>query len=434
MNYNLLIFEDVSVIKNDTAIFSNLSLKLARGKIFAVLGHSGSGKTTFLRLILELLFAEKGWNLSGAIERFPGLRVAWVNQNPATQIFKNFVHEEFEASFAASSKHVALAWLAKMDAAYLLEKRCMDLSQGEKAIVAILSAISKQADLLALDEVMVNLSASKRKLLEQVLLEYKQAGGTIIMVEHTPEFIDYADEIIYFAAGKARVVDKEFAKNQFKKYITKSSNLIENIDESGGGTFAIHEIADRYIYRSKLDPISIFANKGEVVGIIGDNGSGKTTLLEVISGIRKIKHGEMIWNGEKIKTLKQRKKIMSLITHESLQLFFTATVLQELQMVESDLSVPLVAQIIKLFQLDKLFARSLNAMSYGERQRLALALGMISNPKMLILDEPTYGMDTSTCDAFVQAINLLTQQGCIVLLASHDVSLINQMATRIIKL
>jgi energy-coupling factor transport system ATP-binding protein len=430
MSYNQIILDDISAGINGKMLLQNIALQIPRGQITSIIGASGSGKTTFLKLILDLLFAEKGWQVTGNATRFPGLKMAYINQNPALQVFKNFVYEEF--STLAKSDVAEL--LSKMGCSNLLEKRCLELSQGEKTIVAVLRALSLNVDLLVFDEVMVNLSHARREWLKQVIVDFKTANGTVLLADHCPMITDFADHILLVAAGKIVPISKMQAdlfftgRQEIATKISLSNNFIAN------NTLEICAIVDELLACSSQKSICFTATNGEIIGINGDNGSGKTTLLEIICGIKKVAQGAVLWNGTVLKRLSSRKKIMTLCAAWSTQQFLTNNVQSELELTVPDINCSFSQRIIETFYLHKLIGRNIEALSYGQKQRLAIVIAMLSNAKVLIFDEPTYGMDRDALQAFVRGLQFLAANGKIIIMASHETALLSSVTSKIINL
>lgn len=412
MGHNLIELKNVSATINNTRVFQNISCTIPTRSLIAIQGPSGSGKTTLVKLILELLLPEKGWQVAGKIERFPGLRIGYVNQDAPFHLFANFVYEEF----FAIGKPAIQTLLAEMECEHLLEQRSLELSQGEKTIVAILRALSANIQLLILDEVMVNLSHSKRQLLQRLINNFKQQGGAIIVIEHNRDYLEPADRIINLTNGvMAKKMSLPSNSQETLTTIIPKSNLSDSL--------YINNLQNKFICKSITKPINLTLNNQDVLTITGDNGSGKTTFLEIIAGSKKADQGTIYWNKKELRHLRDRRDLVAIYTKESIHQFLTNKVKDELAWQQPQVD-PQQNQLIELFNLAPLLDRNLTSLSFGEKQRIAIILRLISNARILLFDEPTYGMDESTTNAFITALQLLRNQQKIILIASHDLQLL----------
>jgi energy-coupling factor transport system ATP-binding protein len=197
---------------------------------------------------------------------------------------------------------------------------------------------------------------------------------------------------------------------------------------------AVCNLTDQQIACSRVSPLNFDLAGGEVLGIAGDNGSGKSTLLELLSGIKKTEAGSILWDNVPLKKMKDRKKIMTICNVSCTQQFLSSTVREELALCIGNWQNSAAKAIVELFQLGQLLGRKIHALSFGQKQRLAIVLAMLSDVKILLFDEPTYGMDNEAFHAFVQSLQLLAAAGKIACVASHDAVLLNAVATKTINL
>lgn len=436
MSYSLINFTNVNVARSGKTILQDISLNVSKGKMIYIFGYSGGGKTTLLKCILDVLFSENGWSIQGDICRFPGLKMAYINQHPALLVFKNFVHEEF----ANLPRPKIEELFRKHGCLDLLEKRCLELSQGEKTIIAILRALACEVEMLALDEPLVCLSDAKRLWLKETLLKFRDAGGTVIMTDHTDFICDRADVLFFLNEGHLKPADKNSAKALgFKSFAGltdgtfKPPQTISRDPLSDEKYLQLVEITDEQIASCSNHPISLSISSGEIIGVIGENGSGKSTLLEIIAGIKKSKTGQVIWSGKELKGLRSRKDLLAICTQNSIRQFLSEKVEHELN--AANFCTEEVTQyMLSLFQIDKLLKRNILELSHGEKQRLAILLSALSNTTIILFDEPTYGMDRTSQLAFELLLKFLSSQDKIIIIATHDLELLHRVNTRVIQL
>ena len=428
MRYNLISVENFSVSFGNEKILGPLSLEVETGQIYALIGESGSGKTLFLKSILELLFSEHGWSVEGKIEKVPGLRIGWVAQNPSFQLFHNFVYEEL----GFDHKERALRFLEDFGIGFLSEKRSAELSQGEKAMVSLARAFSKKPGVMLLDEVMVNLSGERRKWFSTKLKEFVSSGGSVLLVEHTPEVLGAADEIILFSKKGIEKITQESAAEilsfdvcQEKKYAV-SSTVTEPLLKLGS-------IRDERIELTRDRDWNMEFFSGEIVGISGGNGCGKTSFLELLAGFRSPGSGKIFYRGKKWKTLKERKRKLGFVAQEPWSQFFCRTVSEEFEFSGISDKTEITGFLGK-FSLTGHRDEQVSSLSYGEQQRLALALLAASDCEIMLLDEPTYGMDRDNMKLFCRVLEEERSSGKLILFASHDLPLLEKICSRIVRL
>ena len=183
--------------------------------------------------------------------------------------------------------------------------------------------------------------------------------------------------------------------------------------------------------KSVLDQINLSVKQGEFVGLVGPNGGGKTTLLKLILGLEKPKSGTIKIFGLPVERLKNKQKI-AYVSQKSnaFQRGFPATVEE---VVEMGLTASLglfkrmnkqhkhaVHEALKKVGMENYAKENIGNLSGGQQQRVFIARALISQPELLILDEPTVGVDQKNVVTFFSLLNQLNKQGITLLLVSHD--------------
>lgn len=210
--------------------------------------------------------------------------------------------------------------------------------------------------------------------------------------------------------------------------------------------YSIIEIKDlsyRYEKESVLQDINLSVTKGSFVALIGPNGSGKSTLLKLILGLLKLQSGEINLFGEKIIQFKNWEWI-GFVSQKanSFNSGFPATV-QEV--VASGLTKKLglfsrmkskdmekVRETIESVGLSKFINRNIGELSGGQQQRVFIARALISEPKLLILDEPTVGVDAQNIQEFYKLLEKLNKKlGITLLLVTHDMETVSDKVTHV---
>jgi branched-chain amino acid transport system ATP-binding protein len=188
-----------------------------------------------------------------------------------------------------------------------------------------------------------------------------------------------------------------------------------------------------------LKDINIEVRNGEIVCLVGANGAGKSTLLKVISGIVPAKQGKITMNGQEICTRKPDQIVRMGLSHvpEGRQIFSALTVRQNLMLgsyvhkVKKDEMERLYNDVFNLFPILKArFAQKAGTMSGGEQQMLAIGRGLMSQPKILLLDEPSLGLAPLVVEAILKVIQGLRSASISILLVEQNVHAALQIADR----
>lgn len=204
----------------------------------------------------------------------------------------------------------------------------------------------------------------------------------------------------------------------------------------------LKNISFSYSKNEVLKDVSMSINEGDFVGVIGPNGSGKTTLLKVLTGILRPKKGSVFLFEKNSNIFKDWYKI-SYISQKATNIDknFPATVAEVVSM--GLLSVKKFPKIISkddknkiikalsVVKMQNYFETQITDLSGGQQQRVLIAKAIISNPKLLILDEPTTGIDQENQISFYKLLNKLNKQGITIILVSHDIGKITKYVTKI---
>ncbi len=368
------------------SIFKSLDLTLEEGGVLLITGPSGSGKSSFFRMLLGLACEDEGWESSG--ELFLSSRPGWVSQNPTWDLMGNWVKEE-----------AGMKELQMLGAGDLYERRCTELSHGEKTITALAGAFSK--DILLLDEPGVCLSKENRSALDSLL---KKTGKTALIIDHTPEFLDTADRFLSFDRDPPSEVSREEAAG----YLERIPDYCRPEPE---GTGLLEVRGD----------LELSLPGGSCVGVSGDNGSGKTSLLASIAGVSSAADIKCSWMGRPLRGIRKRRGIVSYVPQEPGRFFLARTAGEQ----AGAWGIP--EDILTRFGLSGGMDRPVETLSAGEKQRLAIA-GAFSAPVM-VLDEPTYGLDAASMEILFEGVREKCSGGGIVFISSHDRRILERLAT-----
>lgn len=175
-----------------------------------------------------------------------------------------------------------------------------------------------------------------------------------------------------------------------------------------------------------LKDISMSVDKGKIYGLLGVNGAGKSTLLKIISGINKPEHGNILFGGEEIKENHYR-EIGVLIEHPSVYPNLTAYENLKAHAILLKLPEKRIIEVLEIIGL-KNEKKVVKKFSMGMKQRLGIGLAIMNNPKLLILDEPTNGLDPFGIMELRQTLRNFKEEGMSIIISSHILSEIENVA------
>ncbi|ALB45500.1 lantibiotic protection ABC transporter ATP-binding protein [Clostridium beijerinckii] len=176
--------------------------------------------------------------------------------------------------------------------------------------------------------------------------------------------------------------------------------------------------------------ISVLVKKNSIYGLLGPNGAGKSTLLKMVTGMLRPSSGEILFDGHKW-SRKDLREIGSLI--ESAPLYENLTAKENLKVRTTVLGLPdsRIEEVLHIVELEDTGKKRAGQFSMGMKQRLGIAIALLNNPKLLILDEPTNGLDPFGIQELRELIRSFPKKGITVILSSHMLSEVEQIADHI---
>lgn len=457
--------------QREVVALESVSLAIGRGEFVLVCGRSGSGKSTLLRTAGGLVPHHFGGQASGEAavcgvdlrEADAGQLAAYcgtVMQDPEVQIVMGRVSREIafpleNLGWEPSAIAVAVEETAAvLGISHLLDRRTEELSGGELQRVVLAAAVAARPALVALDEPTSQLDPVGADEFFSVLRRLNaDHGTTVLLAEHRVErCIEFADRVVFVDEGRVAFDGEPSEFLSFAAYnepdflppiadcfhkasvaplpltLKEARGALRGVAGHGvaGQDAAISEplrvvgesvleargVTVDYGDRTALDAVGVEFGAGERVALMGANGSGKSTLLRVLRGVQKSQGGDVSSAGE-----------VALLLQNPNDYLMHERVADEAPM-----------HMLERFGLSDFVDRDPHDLSGGERQRLALAIVMQSNPRALLLDEPSRGMDIAHRDALVAMLNGVAADGAAVVVATHDAELASRFADRVVLL
>jgi energy-coupling factor transport system ATP-binding protein len=405
----------------------DVSLELDPGEVVALLGPSGSGKSTLLRALAGLVPHFHGGRFAGRVV-VAGLdtrlsrpaelagAVATVFQDPEDQVVMTIVANE--VAFGLENLGVAPAeiWprveraLEAVDALHLWGRKTVELSGGELQRVCLASALALEPQLLLLDEPTSQLDPEAAALFLDAV---ERLGATVVLSEHrVVRALELATRAVFvdggrvvLDAGRAEALQWLAAERPHWTDacvpVTQAPSH-ELVLRARGVSFAFREAMPL------LRDVDLELRRGEIVSLGGPNGSGKTTLARIVSGLLEPHAGTVELRGR-----------AGYLSQDPGRYLVKETALAEVALaVNGDEQRACTA--LGLVGLDWAAGRHPRDLSSGERERLALAAVAVAEPDLLVLDEPTRGLDPERKAELATWLESYAASGKAVLLATHD--------------
>ena len=469
---------------NGKKTLDGVNLTIEKGEYIVLCGKSGSGKTTLLRQLKSVLapHGQKSGQirflsvpLEEVSQRDQAAKIGYVMQNPDEQIVTDKVWHElaFGLESLGCDQKTMRARVAEM-ACYFgiadwFHRDVAVLSGGQKQLLNLASIMAMQPEVLILDEPTSQLDPiAASDFLNTVRKINMELGTTVIITEHRLEDIfPYADRAIVMDAG--RVIADDTPRNIGRLLYEQKNHMFAAMPTPGrvfygaegagdcpltvreGRTWlskhypapkitalpeekpentektpalSLKELWFRYEKDSPdvLRGVSAEVPTGSLYAIVGGNGVGKSTALKAVCGICKPYRGSIKVLGkpvEKYKSAELFRGCLAMLPQDPKSLFVKNTLREDLgEMTEDETKIAHIAEICEISHLLDCHPYDLSG---GEQQRAALAKVLLTEPKLLLLDEPTKGIDSFFKEKLAEILCKLKEQGITVVMVSHDV-------------
>jgi energy-coupling factor transporter ATP-binding protein EcfA2 len=421
-----------------------LNLTIGSGEFILVTGSSGSGKSTLCRLLNGLVPRYYGGALSGSVF-VDGLNtddhtvgelsthVGLVFQDPENQMLMSTVEDEI--AFGLENQMMGgreigerIDWVAdKLGIKHLLGRPTSELSGGEKQKVVLASVLALKPKVIVLDEPTSQLDPDSRSELFRLLTGLNREGAAILVVEHNIDEILSRVDWVFDLDSMQKVKPKRKHARPRRRRARPTGDVVLRVDGLCGGYGGGQVLAD----------MDLEVRGGECLAVTGRNGSGKTTLVKHFNGLLKPTSGSVFAYGMDTRETPTEvlAKRIAYLTQNPSDMLFCDTVEDELKLTLSHLGVEGdIEGILDRFGLTAYRSSYPRDLSVGEKQRTALAAVLVSNPDLVVLDEPTRGIDERSRETLVAIIRQLLVEGKTVVVVTQDTRLVSQLASREVKL
>ncbi len=445
----------------------NFSLDIREGEIHALLGENGAGKSTLIKVI------------SGAIAPDDGTIYFTRSRNEYNQLNPSLakdegvevIYQEFNLiDSLTAAENICLGEkygrlvnyeIMKKKAADIFKQFNIDinptalvseLSTAQQQIVEIAKAVSRDANILIMDEPSASLSVSEVKCLFEIIYKLKEKGVTIIYISHIiDEIFEIADRVTVMRDGN--YIDTKNTSNTSRKELINlmvGRELKETYPERDTSSQEVM-LEVKNLYGNGVKDISFAVKKGEILGLSGLVGAGRTEAARVIFGAEEKESGQIFINGKQVMINKPEDAIKLGIGYipedrKKQGCFLEKNVRWNISFANlKNISHYLIVNQKKEEQTAEKYKELLNIktpslyqivknLSGGNQQKVVLAKTLAVNSEIIIFDEPTRGIDVGTKQEIYELMCELSKQGIAIIMISSDMEEILGMSDRILVL
>ena len=462
-------------------VLKKVSFTIEKGKVTAIVGPSGCGKSTLVQIFSKVIPKLIGnGELQGTFDVSEGTFVSVVSQSPENQLFGYGV----EDAIAFGMENLGLPQeeimermeyvLDLLNLQYLRNRSVANLSGGQRQAVCIASVLAMEPDILIMDEPVSSLDPNGKKMVQSILGQLSINGNTTVLVDNNlvwsagivdhviglldgevvfdgsrddffrdfelqerlgviiPQEVEIYRELSRHFPGLDLFYTVEEGRKQIEKLIcSKEFTNTEVSEEEKEPIITVHNLGKTFSdgFHALID-VNANVAKGKVVAILGQNGSGKTTFVKHLNGLYKPTEGDVRYRGESIihKTVAKISKNIILVFQHPEHMLFEETVERELtfcaRMQQVDFSEEQITEVLKAYHLEEERETFPLNLSMGKKHMLTILSVLFSSADVIVLDEPTLGMDGFLIKELADMIKKLSGEGKTVIMISHEIPLV----------
>ena len=422
-----------------------VSLEIARGEVMLLEGPSGSGKSTLLRALAGLVPHFHGGRFAGRVTVLDqdtrttspaalATSVGSVFQDPETQAVRATVARDI--AFGLENAAVPAGQigartreaLALVRAEHLHDRDIATLSGGERQRAAVAAVLALRPRLLLLDEPTSQLDDAGVVALEDTLLTLAASGVAIVIAEHHADRLRRVpDRTLRLVAGRLSAADD-------------GPDAGTPSGMAGPELLRVDAVEARHGECAAIRACSLTLRAGTVAALHGANGAGKSTLLRVVAGLHRAHRGHVTLDGRDVTELPAEARFpqIGFLPQDAGRRLLRERVNDEIASAANRAPRATrerrVRAVMAELDLGGLAAAHPQDLSVGERERVALATVLAADPRVILLDEPSRGMDPSRRALLADALRRRVGAGAAVLVATHDCAFAAAVADRQLEL
>ncbi len=446
-----------------------ITLTLPKGRCIMVTGPSGAGKTSLCLAASGILHHEFGGKKEGTVivgnkdvAEYKSLsdlaqNVGVVFDDPEAQMIFTTVEEEILSALEhrglpAAVVEERLAEIIRTTYLGDLKDRSPhNLSGGQKQRVALAATLALGNDILILDEPTSELDEHATKRIAEILAGLKDQGKTLLLIEHKfRQFRDMVDTLVVMEDGAITATgspDDVLNDDRIRGMVVPDFSMVATAKPSGEAVdrrcepvIAVRQLSHSYGPVQALRDVNLEIRKSEFVAIVGENGSGKTTLVKHFNRLLSPTSGDILINGKNTKdcSIATLARDVGLVFQNPDHMFFADTVREEIAFGLKNLGIGNGDAVIETVLRDAGLSGSAELyprwLSRGERQRLAIACVVAMQPGIIVLDEPTTGLDGYEALLVIDILKKLQAKGHTIIIITHNREIAEHCADRVIKM
>jgi ABC-type sugar transport system ATPase subunit len=453
-------------------VLKNVSIDIQRGHIVGMIGENGAGKSTLVNILGGVVPFDAGSLLLNGQEYAPhdpeaatSAGIAFIHQE--LNLFTNLSIAEnlFISNFPLMGKtpflnkaHIrskAQEYLAMVDLNLSPDTTVDKLSPGERQLVEVAKALSQDASIIIFDEPTTSLTARETERLFGIINRLHASGKTIIYISHIlRDILQLADEIVVLRDGEVvqsgprseftipKMISSMVGRYLGTLYPERTSKPTQQVILETRGLSKAGIVHD----------INLSLHKGELLGIFGLMGSGRSELAQIIFGIEPYDHGEIIIDGNlraKRSPVNSIQQNIAFVTENRREegLLMTSTVAENMGLVALPKFIQPITNVVRQSSLveairnlvsllhvkvNDAFKNQVKGLSGGNQQKVVLGKWLMNSPSILIVDEPTRGVDVGAKYEIYSIINEIVAKGAAVLFISSEIEELIGVCDRII--
>ncbi len=450
---------------------NEVNLNLTGGTVHALLGENGAGKSTLIKIITGVYVADSGsMKVNGEEKSFnnpiesteAGIAVVHQERNliPEFSVEENITLHNPPLKFGIIDRtertRLAKQALQTLGFEIDLNERVKNLSVAQMQLVEIAKALVTNAKIILLDEPTASITGSETKKLFDVVRKLKDQGTAVLFVSHKLEEVyEICDTVTVLRDGVSVLESKslsdykqgEIVDLMVGRHLAERKNVIRKIDRSKKPVIELKNLSTALGHRN----INLSLYPGEVLGMYGLVGAGRSELARSILGLHAVTNGQILLNGDEVKiknfrdalhkfrigyvteNRKEEGLFLDFPVRKNISVTILSKILQKLSVInpkkEDEVATKYVDRLgIKVVDNNQLAL----TLSGGNQQKVSVSKWLAAETKILVIDEPTVGVDVRTKASFHELITQLADEGLSIILISSDLAEMVAVADRIL--